>query len=112
MKESNPVEVAEYATAIGIQDEPALAWWVPFTLRKRDRIIASINSRVRKRDRKFGLRVPSSIQEAKEIDKENKNTLWMDALDKEMYEVGVAFKLLEDEEHIPVGYSKSSGHLI
>ena len=44
LKESNPIEVAECATAVGIQDEPAFAWWVPFTLRKRDRIVSAINT--------------------------------------------------------------------
>ena len=36
LKESNPVDVAEYAKARGIDDEPAFAWWVPYTLRKRE----------------------------------------------------------------------------
>ena len=35
MKESNPVDVAEFAIAKGIQDEPAFAWWVPFTIKKK-----------------------------------------------------------------------------
>ena len=34
MKESYPVEVVEYATALGIQDEPAFAWWMKDVLRK------------------------------------------------------------------------------
>ena len=29
-----------------------------------------------------------------------------------MYQVGVAFKILQDGEHIPVGYKKAIGHLI
>ena len=29
-----------------------------------------------------------------------------------MYQVGVAFKILQDGELIPVGYKKSSGHMI
>ena len=29
-----------------------------------------------------------------------------------MYQVGVEFKILQDREHIPVGYKKGSGHLI
>jgi len=33
-----------------------------------------------------------------ELDKENGNTLWQDAITKEMYEVGMAFKILEDGE--------------
>ena len=39
LKESNPIEVAEYAVSQGIDHEPAFIWWVPYTLRKRDRII-------------------------------------------------------------------------
>ena len=35
IKESNPIEVAEFATATGIAEEPAFCWWVPYTLRKR-----------------------------------------------------------------------------
>ena len=34
MKESYPVEVAEYATADGIQNEPAFALWMKHVLRK------------------------------------------------------------------------------
>ena len=43
LKESFPIEVAEYAVAQGINSEPAFAWWVPYVLRKRDRIIAAVN---------------------------------------------------------------------
>jgi hypothetical protein len=39
MKESHQVEMAECARASGIDDEVAFAYWVPFTLRKRDVII-------------------------------------------------------------------------
>ena len=35
MKESFPVETAEYAVANKIVHEPAFAWWVPETLRRR-----------------------------------------------------------------------------
>ena len=34
MKEVHPVETAECARARGISNEPAFAWWVPYTLRK------------------------------------------------------------------------------
>ena len=112
LKESNPIEVAEYVTALELQDELAFAWWVPYVLRKRDRIIASLNMRVKKKTHKFGIQVPTSVDEARELDRINGNTLWMDALAKEMYNVGIAFRILEDNENLPVGYSKSSGHII
>ena len=81
-------------------------------MKKRDSIIAAINTRVRRKTHKFGLRVPSNVAEAKAIDDENGNTLWQDALAKEMFEVGVAFKILDDHESTPVGYTKSSGRII
>ena len=33
LKESNPVEVAEFAKAWCIQDEPTFCWWVPYFLK-------------------------------------------------------------------------------
>jgi DeoR/GlpR family transcriptional regulator of sugar metabolism len=39
LKESDPVQVAEYVVANKLVSEPAFTWWVPFTLKKRDRII-------------------------------------------------------------------------
>ena len=32
LKESNPVQVREYAIACGIENEPAFAWWVPYVM--------------------------------------------------------------------------------
>jgi hypothetical protein len=33
IKESNPVEVAKYAIENKITEEPAFAWWIPYTLK-------------------------------------------------------------------------------
>jgi len=73
LRESNPVQVAEYVTARNIADEPAFAWWVPYVL---------------------GIEVPTSVKHAIEIDRKNKNTFWADALKKEMGNVCVAFEIL------------------
>ena len=40
LKESNPVDIAEYVLSRKINNEPAFAWWVPYTLRKRYVIIS------------------------------------------------------------------------
>lgn len=48
LKESNPVEVADYAVAHGIDTEPAFIWWVPYTTKRRDGIIAAVNKRYHK----------------------------------------------------------------
>ena len=36
----------------------------------------------------------------------------MDALTKEMTAIGVAFEILEDDENLLVGYTKSSRYII
>ena len=53
MKEYNPIEVAEFACAQNIDQEPAFEWWVPNSLRKQDQIIATVNSRVKKTSHKY-----------------------------------------------------------
>ena len=53
LKESNPVDVAVYATARGIQEEPAFSWWVTYTLRNSDMIVSAVSSRVRKYSHKY-----------------------------------------------------------
>ena len=121
LKESNPVEVAEFAKARGTDDEPAFAWWVPCTLRKRDIIMAKLKARVRKTTHECGVEVPRSVKHACEIDKANGNDLWKKAIDqdlwkkaidKEMLMVSVAFQILEDDEALPVGHKQASGHMV
>ena len=64
LKDSNPVELAEYAVANLIANEPAFKWWVPLTLKKRNRVIANVKSKYWRTTHKFGIRVPKSINEA------------------------------------------------
>lgn len=42
MKDSYPVQTAEYAIAKKLAKEPAFKWWIAHVLRKRDRIIKSL----------------------------------------------------------------------
>jgi len=55
MKERYPVEVALYAEANNLIEEPAFKWWVPHTLKKRMRIISAIKSRMRQKSHKYGI---------------------------------------------------------
>jgi hypothetical protein len=112
VKESYPVQCAEYAVARGIDKEPAFVWWVSYTLKKRDQIIAAAATRYHKRTHKYGFRVPKTVKEAIEIDRENGNMLWQDAIKKEMAAVGVAFRILRDEEKIPPGYQQIKCNMI
>ncbi len=104
LKESNAIEVAEYAEANKLVSEPAFAWWVPFTLKKRDRIICGVDARVRKPKMKYGIELPSTVQEAYAIDEKNGNRVWRDAIIKEMNNVRIAFDIKDEEQQTPVGY--------
>ena len=75
LKESYPVKVAEFAVARGVDKMPAFAWWVSCTLKKRDRIIASVRSRIARTTHKYGIKIPTSWKHAKDIDAQNKNHL-------------------------------------
>jgi hypothetical protein len=96
LKDSYPVEVAEFVKSRGLSTEPAFAWWVSNTLRRRNAILSAVKGRMKKVTHKYGIEVPTSIAHARELDAANGNTLWMDALKKEMYNVGIAFEILED----------------
>ena len=103
LKNSNSVDVAEYAKANRIDSEPAFDWWVHDVLRRKNRLIKMARSHRLKTGYKFGLRVPDTVEEALVIDKENGNTLWQDAIAKEMQNVYVAFDI-RSESQAPPGY--------
>jgi len=113
LKESYPVQVAEYAKAAEIQHEPAFTWWTEHVLKKRDRIIGKVTKRYTKVTHKFGIELPESVEHAYAIDKRNGNTLWTDAIHQEMLNVRIAFKILPGEDDvIPPGYLKMTCHMI
>ena len=104
VKESNPIQLAEYAITAGITDEPAFAWWVPHALRTRNRMLKKAQvikkaSKYWRTNSKFGIKLPHSVEEALAIDLENENNLWRDALKKEMGNVEIAFR--KHEGHTP-----------
>ena len=112
LKESNPIEVAEFAVAHGLQDQPAFIWWVPYTLKRRNRIIAAVNKRSLKRTHKFGIELPRSYDDCVRLDRQNDNTLWQDAVREEMSKVRVAFQVLADDESIPPAHQMIKCHMV
>ncbi len=112
-RHSYPVFVAEYAIANQIDDEPAFAWWVHDVIKKRDRIVAKVKSKYWQPTHKYGIKIPKSVKEAIEIDRENGNTLWWDAICKEMKNVMPAFEKWEGKEDgLPPGFQKIKCHFI
>ena len=115
IKECYPVQAAEYAVARELDDEPAFNWWVKQVLRKRDRIISQVQkrqTRYLKKTTKFGIELPKTAADAYALDKKNKNTLWADAIAKEMKNVKVAFQILSNGEVVPHGYTQIRCHMI
>ena len=116
LKESHPVQTAEFAVAQGIDKEPAFNWWVPHVLKKRERIIAAVkqrSARYLKRTHKWGLEVPKTVEEAYDIDKRNGNTFWADAIAKEMKNMRIAFEIQEDPDwKPPPGYQFVKCHMV
>ena len=113
VKESYPVQLAEFAISNRIAEEPAFAWWVPFMMKKRNRILAKVKSKYWLRSHKFRIRIPKSVEEAKEVGNQNRNTLWWDAICKEMRNVRLAFEVFEGtKDQLPVGYQFMKCHMI
>ena len=62
LKQSNPVDLSEYAVENEISDEPAFSWWVKETTRHRDRIIYKVKSKYWRTSHKFGIQVPKTVK--------------------------------------------------
>ena len=113
LKEAYPVQAAEYAIAAKIAKEPAFTWWVPYMLKKRNRIISKVKSKYWLRTHKFGIWIPKSVEEAKCLDQENGDSQWWEAICNKMRNVRPAFEVSEkDVEHIPPGYQQIKCHMI
>jgi len=113
MKASHPIELAEYAINNKIDDQPAFKWWVPCTVKHTKRIMAKVKSKYWLTSHKFGIKIPKTVEEALELDRANGNTLWQDAIKKEMANVRVAFQLCENgKQDIPIGYQEIQCHMI
>lgn len=84
----------------GIDDEPAFAWWVPYTLRWQNCTNAAVNKQYHKRTHKFGIKYTEDLRR---IDKANGNLQWQEAIQKEMNMVAlmVASKVLGDNKSPP-----------
>ncbi len=115
LKESHPLEMAEYAVTQGIDHKPSFNWWVPQVLRPRKCIIPLVKKwkiSYLKKNLKFGIEVPTLVDHALKINKRNGNTLWADAIAKEMKDARITFKCLNPGEHAPLDYKWIKCHMI
>ena len=65
-------------------------------IKKLKNTISAVASRVLIKNMKYGMKIPTYITDAYDIDRENGNTVWRDAIKRKMENVSVAFKVLED----------------
>ena len=62
---------------------------------------------------KFGIKIPKTVLQAHQIDTKNGNTLWWDAICKEMKNVRPAFEAFEGgAEQLPSGFQEIKCHMI
>ena len=64
-----------------------------------------------KKNIKFGIELPALVDQALEIVKRTGNTLWADAIAKEMKDVRIAFKCLNPGKHPPLDYKWIKCHI-
>ena len=110
MKESYMVQSAEYAVQNRLHEEPAFVWWVPTVIKKRKSILSKVKSKYWQTTHKYGIEIPKSIKNAKELDTKNGNTLWWDSICDEMANVRIAFEVCDGG--IPPGYTHIDCHMI
>ena len=99
LKESYPIEVAEYDVANCIVEEPAFKWWLSRTVRKRNRVISKLKGKYWRTTHKFGIRLPKDVKEDLEIESITWTDFWQKAINKEISKVKVAWKA--DEKFTP-----------
>ncbi len=79
---------------------------------KRDIIVSAVSSGVQRTTHKYGIEVPTSIAHAKQLDAQNSDTYWQDAIEKEMANVGIAFAIQEWGVKVTPLCTRASGHLV
>ena len=93
----HPIEVAEYAVANRIVEEPAFKWWLSHTKRKRNRIISKFKSQYWQTTHKFGIRFPKTTDKVLQIYKITGTDFWRKAINEEMSKFKISRKV--DDGH-------------
>ena len=113
IEQAYPLQLAEYAVAAKISVDPDFAWWVPLTLKKKNRIIAKVKSKYWLKNHKFRIKLPNNMNQEIEFDHENANTLWWDVVCQEMKNVRPAFETWQKPEgDIPPVFQDIKCHFI
>lgn len=110
MKNSFLLETADYAVENRIDDWPCFAWWCPYFIRKRKRIVCGAKTKYWLRTHKHGIRLPKMVEEAHRIDEENGNKDWSKAMDREVTNMMCAYEFSDDDSTLfQSGIQRSQG---
>ncbi len=115
LKESHPVQVAEFAIQMGVALEPSFNWWVFCVVKKSNAIILLVkcyNIKYLKKTHKYGLSLSKLVDDALAIDGHTDTTLWANAIAKEMNNVRVISDALEGSRGVPHGIQFVKYHMI
>lgn len=82
-----------FIKAQNIVDEPIFKWWIPYTLKKSDRIVSFINIRIKVVTHKYGIEIPTRIEHTKRFIEKNDNRLWNRGEDLFRSDIWKQFKL-------------------
>ena len=91
LKASHPIELAKYAVANHLTEEPAFKWWVPHVLCQWKQIISKVKGQHWQMTHKFGIILPHSVEEALMIDEQTGTNFWWQAINKEMQHMKIAW---------------------
>ena len=72
VKDSNPIELAEYVRAKRLHEEPAFQWWVPNVLQQREAIVSKVKARTIT-SHKYGVEIPRTVEQAHKLDVKEKS---------------------------------------
>ena len=70
IKETNPIEIAEYVKLHKLRNEPEFTWWINIVLKRRDVMVSKVARRIKKK-MEFGITIPTNYDEAILIDRAN-----------------------------------------
>lgn len=117
IKKTDPVTLAKYILNHHLERKHGCKWAQRY---KRDpKVFINLSRMFAARNKitnrfKFGVMVPQGIRQAKLFDANNRNTLWSDAMDKEMNELMKmeTFIILDDKSMLPEGYKYIPVHFV
>ena len=92
VKESIPIELVEYAVANNIHKEPSFSWWVPYTLKKINIIIAKVNNKYCRMTHKYGVVLQNNPKDSLHIDQDTITDYLEKAINKEINKSKVLYK--------------------